>query len=102
MSGRNGRLPTKCWPTKIETHSIEWFEENVVKTAYFCDSAKNYHRRCSTPSKERRLSNTPEVLAHTLRGTGQGMTPYVGNKIADLEMEIPLRIGGGLIQSMMT
>lgn len=45
--------------------------------------------------KDRRLSNTPEVLAHTLRGTGQGMTLYVGNQIADLELEI-LYVSGQL------
>ena len=34
-------------------------------------------------------------MAHTLRGTGQGMTPYVGNKISELEMEI-LYVSGSL------
>ena len=79
---------------KIETHSIEWFEEMWSKLPIFATQQK-LSPAVQHTIKERRLSNTPEVLAHTLRGTGQGMTPYVGNKIADLEMEI-LYVSGAL------
>ena len=79
---------------KIETHSIEWFEDMWSKLPIF-ETQQKLSPAVQHTIKERRLSNTPEVLAHTLRGTGQGMTPYVGNKISELEMEI-LYVSGSL------
>lgn len=78
----------------IENHSIEWFEDMWSKLPIFATQQK-LSPAVQATIKERRLSNTPEVLAFTLRGTGQGMTPYVGDKISDLEMEI-LYVSGAL------
>lgn len=79
---------------KIENHSIEWFEAMWSQLPIF-ETQKLISPAVQQTIKDRRLSNTPEVLAHTLRGTGQGQTVYVGHAISELPIEI-LYVSGEL------
>ncbi|WP_298704930.1 2-succinyl-6-hydroxy-2,4-cyclohexadiene-1-carboxylate synthase [uncultured Veillonella sp.] len=71
----------------IESHSIQWFEELWSSLPIF-SSQQTLPETVQESIKRRRLSNEPYVLAHTLRGTGQGKTPYVGDSIEKLGTEI--------------
>ncbi|MDY3973029.1 MAG: 2-succinyl-6-hydroxy-2,4-cyclohexadiene-1-carboxylate synthase [Veillonella caviae] len=71
----------------VESHSIQWFEETWSGLPIF-SSQKTLPETVQDSIKRRRLSNDPQVLAHTLRGTGQGTTPYVGDRVGDLDLEI--------------
>lgn len=71
----------------VESHPIQWFEKTWSALPIF-SSQKALPEAVQASIKRRRLSNDPYVLANTLRGTGQGATPYVGDSIKDLALEI--------------
>ena len=79
---------------KILQNGSEWFAEFWGNLALF-NSQKSLSNLTKTQIYQRRASNSPHVLAATLRGTGQGKIPYVGNQIADLPLKI-LYISGSL------
>lgn len=79
---------------KIESHSAEWFADFWAQVPIF-ESQKALPEAVQHTIWERRASNEPYVLANTLRGTGQGQTPYVAKDLLHLSIEI-LYIAGSL------
>ena len=71
----------------IEKQPIQWFEHMWSQLPIF-STQQLLPEDVQQKIKSRRLSNDPKALANTMRGTGQGFTPYVGNKIKHMDVEI--------------
>jgi 2-succinyl-6-hydroxy-2,4-cyclohexadiene-1-carboxylate synthase len=78
--------------TKLERDGIEPFVDFWQSLPMFAS-----HQRLSDEARDRlrrqRLSNNPAGLAGSLRGFGQGVQPYLGDRVSGLAMPVCLIAG---------
>lgn len=78
----------------IETHDSQWFAKTWQQVSIFA-SQQTLPKEVQRKIFARRAHNMPHALAATLRGSGQGVMPYVGDQLHQLTMPI-LYISGSL------
>lgn len=69
----------------IEDEGIAWFEETWRQVPIFATQA-TLPQDLQERIRLRRRHNHPRGLAQALRATGQGVMPYVGNRLHELRM----------------
>lgn len=79
---------------KIESHDVQWFGETWSKVPIF-HSQQTLAKQVQEKIFARRIHNAPQVLANTLRGSGQGSMPYVGQNLDEVKCPL-LYISGAL------
>lgn len=88
------KVSDEALATDIEAHDTMWFAEKWASIPIFASQKK-----LPLPMQEkvfrRRAHNSTYALAETLRGSGQGMMPYVGHRLEELQMD-GLYISGAL------
>ena len=80
--------------SKIESHDSDWFAKMWQQVPIF-QSQQALPVNTQQKIYARRAHNEPHALAATLRGSGQGVMPYVGDAVANLSMPV-LYISGSL------
>ena len=78
----------------IENHDGAWFATRWVEAPIF-ESQKQLLPAVTELIRLRRAHNSPYALACTLRGSGQGVMPYVGDKLEKLSLK-GLYVSGAL------
>ena len=78
----------------IENHDGAWFATRWAKAPIF-KSQKQLLPAVTELIQLRRAHNSPYALACTLRGSGQGVMPYVGDKLEKLSLK-GLYVSGAL------
>ena len=69
----------------IEDNDGEWFAAKWADISIF-ESQRQLSPVVQDKLFQRRAHNSPYALAATLRGSGQGVMPYVGHRLAELSM----------------
>ncbi|GBG96422.1 alpha/beta fold hydrolase [Lactococcus termiticola] len=88
------RVSDEALAQKIELNGSAWFADFWAATPIF-ESQKNLPQELQDKVWQSRASNDPKRLAQTLRMTGQGVLPYLGDTISQLTMPL-LYLSGAL------
>jgi len=84
--GRDETLADRIEAIGVEAFLDEWLERSITGTSHVSEEVRNADRKT-------RAENTAAGLASALRGYGQGVQPFVGDRLEELEMPV-LTISG--------
>lgn len=82
---RERRIADEALAQRIENHDGQWFASTWSNMPIF-DSQNMLSKDVQEHIFKRRAHNSPYALAATLRGSGQGVMPYVGHKLSELHI----------------